>query len=189
MSTTSASPRASTDGAARVHQQPERRTHLRQLPGGEARALEQRPGLEGQDFGKEAARVQLTDHAEGRAPLDRSKSAGVADCHDPCRFAAGERHDDVRAAGGHRSTRGNVLIAHRERLCQDRARAIGQPRKCPVHAPCQVHRGGTGSTQARRSMAHLGLVRQLRRQLAQPPSLRQRPGPALHGPPGGRSHR
>ena len=43
--------------------------------------------------------------------------------------------DEVRAAGGHRRTRGDVLVADRKRLGQDRVGAVGAAGRAPGPRP------------------------------------------------------
>ena len=130
-----------------VHEEAERRAHLLQLPGGEPRALEQRPRLERQRLLEQATPVELADDPERRAALDRREGARVADRHRPDGWPRHEAPDEVGAARRHGGTRRDVLVADGERLLEDRHRAIAEAGEGPVHAPAKVDGGRPGGAQ------------------------------------------
>ena len=133
-----------------VDDQPERRPHPGQLPGGEPGALQQRSRLERERLLEHAARVELADHAEGGAALDRRQRPGVADRHRAHARPGNKLRDQVGAAGRDRCARLDVLVADPHGLGEHGAGPVGQAGQRAVDAPGEVDRRRPGRAKAGR---------------------------------------
>ena len=126
-----------------VDDQAERRAHLRQLPRGEPRALEQRPRLAaaGPPRACPARAARRSRPAPSRAPPPPARPC----CRWSSRGSRGRATSspiEVRATGRHRGAGGDVLVA--DPLAPPRGRPPGPParqRERPVDGPGEVHRG------------------------------------------------
>lgn len=128
--------------AGRVHAQAVRNTLFREFPRGQARALEQRAGLAGDDLLHLAGRRQFADRAQRRTPGDGGQPPGVAVGQDPQRPRSALLAQESRGPGGRIAVRLFVLVQHGERLVEHGVGTFWEPGQCPSYAPGEVDRRG-----------------------------------------------
>ena len=145
-------------GARRIHDDPVVRSEALQLPGREAAALQQRPGLTHVHQTQPTQCQQRVDDTQCGPPFDGREGPGVAMRVEPKLVGADQPEKQPGSGGRDRPVHLAVLGQDPQCLVLDRCGTLRQARRHAIHATREVHRRRPGSSQPLHGGPQRGLV-------------------------------